>query len=223
MKIVRHEPGKILSGAVRVGRLVFVSGTVPDKLNQDVEGQTKEVLAKIDALLKKAGSHKALVVSANIWLTDIRNRDAMNTAWLQWMDPKNPPARATVEAKLADPRMLVEIACVAACADDAEIEAKPKKRAKAAKVVKSTAPDDLTVVEGIGPKIAKILVDSGLSTYKALSKASVSDLALSLEKAGPRFRIANPASWPQQAALLASGQQEAFDKLVGQLKGGVKQ
>jgi len=47
-------------------------------------------------------------------VADIRSRDEMNAAWMAWMDPKNPPARATVEAKLADPRILVEIACTAA-------------------------------------------------------------------------------------------------------------
>ena len=114
MSIVRHEPGKILSGAVEYGNLVFVAGTTPDDLNLDVEGQTRQVLAKIDALLAKAGSSKSKILSANIWVTDIRNRDAMNKSWIAWMDPANPPARATVEAKLADPRMLVEIAVIAA-------------------------------------------------------------------------------------------------------------
>jgi len=44
-----------------------------------------------------------------VWVTDIRNRDEMNAAWTAWADPANLPARATVEAKLADPRVLVEI------------------------------------------------------------------------------------------------------------------
>lgn len=114
MDIVRHEPGKILSGAVEYGNLVFVAGTVPDNLTAGVKEQTAEVLKKIDALLAKAGSSKAKVLSANIWLPDIRLRDQMNEAWVAWMDPANPPARATVEAKLADSRILVEIAVIAA-------------------------------------------------------------------------------------------------------------
>jgi enamine deaminase RidA (YjgF/YER057c/UK114 family) len=113
MSITRHEPGKFLAGAVEAGPFVFVSGTVPDTLTLDIEGQTKEVLAKIDALLAKSGTSKSKIVQASIWVTDIRNREGMNKAWIAWMDPANPPARATVEAKLADPRMLVEIACVA--------------------------------------------------------------------------------------------------------------
>lgn len=114
MSIVRHQPGKILSAAVEHGNTVYVAGTTPDDLTQDVKGQTTQVLRKIDAILEKAGSHKSKILSANIWVTDIRNRDQMNEAWIAWMDPANPPARATVEAKLADPRMLVEIMVVAA-------------------------------------------------------------------------------------------------------------
>jgi enamine deaminase RidA (YjgF/YER057c/UK114 family) len=114
MQIVRHEPGKILSGAVEYGNLVFVAGTVPDNLNAGVKEQTAEVLRKIDALLAKAGTSKSKILNATIWVPDIRDRDVMNEAWLAWMDPANPPARACVQAALANPRMLVEIAVVAA-------------------------------------------------------------------------------------------------------------
>lgn len=114
MTIIRHDPGKFLSGAVEAAGLVFVAGQVADDLTQGVKSQTEQVLRKIDGLLAKAGTSKSKIVSANVWVTDIRNREEMNAAWLAWMDPKNPPARATVEAKLADPRILVEIACIAA-------------------------------------------------------------------------------------------------------------
>jgi enamine deaminase RidA (YjgF/YER057c/UK114 family) len=113
MSIIRHEPGKFLSGAVEANGLVFVAGQTPNDLGAGIEGQTEQVLAKIDALLAKAGTNKSKILSANVWVTDIRNREGMNAVWMKWMDPKNPPARATVEAKLADPRMLVEIACIA--------------------------------------------------------------------------------------------------------------
>jgi len=115
MSIVRHNPhGGILSDAVEHGNLVFVAGTVADDLTQDIAGQTRQVLASIEATLAKAGSGKAKILWANVWVTDIRNREGMNGVWKQWIDPNDLPARATVEAKLADPRMLVEIACVAA-------------------------------------------------------------------------------------------------------------
>jgi enamine deaminase RidA (YjgF/YER057c/UK114 family) len=115
MSIVRHNPhGGILSDAVEHASLVFVAGTVADDLTQDIAGQTRQVLASIDAALAKAGSNKSKILWANVWVTDIRNREGMNGVWKAWVDPNNLPARATVEAKLADPRMLVEIACVAA-------------------------------------------------------------------------------------------------------------
>jgi len=114
MTIIRHEPGKVLSNAVEYGNLVFLAGIVSDKLDGDVRVQAADILSKIDALLAKAGTNKSKILSANIWLADMRHREAMNESWLAWMDPKNPPARATVEAKLADARMLVEIQVVAA-------------------------------------------------------------------------------------------------------------
>ena len=109
MSIIRHEPGKFLSGAVEAAGLVFVAGQVADDLAAGIEGQTQQVLAKIDGLLAKAGTSKSKIVSANVWVTDVRNREGMNAVWTKWIDPKNLPARATVEAKLADSRMLVEI------------------------------------------------------------------------------------------------------------------
>ena len=65
-------------------------------------------------LLAKCGSSKSKLLSATIWVTDIRNRALMNEVWTAWVDAKNMPARACVEAKLADPRALVEIMVVAA-------------------------------------------------------------------------------------------------------------
>ena len=115
MTIIRHNPhGGILSDAVEHGGLVWVAGTVADDPTQDITGQTKQVLASIDKALAKAGTNKTKILWANVWVTDIRNREGMNAVWKAWIDPNNLPARATVEAKLADPRMLVEIACVAA-------------------------------------------------------------------------------------------------------------
>ncbi|MGB5082164.1 MAG: RidA family protein [Burkholderiales bacterium] len=114
MSIKRHPGGKLFSAAVQHNGLVYVAGQVADDLSLDVGGQTRQVLKKIDALLAASGTSKAKLLCANVWLTDIRNRDEMNAAWTAWADPANLPARATVEAKLADPRMLVEIMVVCA-------------------------------------------------------------------------------------------------------------
>jgi len=72
------------------------------------------VAESIERLLAKCGSGKSKVLSAQIWVTDIRNRAPMNEVWTAWVDKANLPARACVEAKLADPKALVEIMVIAA-------------------------------------------------------------------------------------------------------------
>jgi enamine deaminase RidA (YjgF/YER057c/UK114 family) len=114
MSIVRHDPTAILSNAVEHGDTVYLAGIVAKDVKKDVKGQTKEIVDEIDRLLAKCGSSKSKVLSATIWVTDIRNRAPMNEVWSAWVDPKNLPARACVEAKLADPSALVEIMVVAA-------------------------------------------------------------------------------------------------------------
>ncbi|MGE5639414.1 MAG: RidA family protein [Clostridia bacterium] len=114
MSITRHDPGSILSQAVVHGDTVYLAGIVAKDLKKDVKGQTKEVVDEIDRLLAKCGSNKSKILSATIWVTDIRNRAAMNEVWTAWVDTKNLPARACVEAALADPAALVEIMVTAA-------------------------------------------------------------------------------------------------------------
>ena len=114
MSIQRFNVGKRLSEAVVHGNTVYLAGEVPDDTAKDVTGQTEEVLAKIDALLKKAGSDKSKVLSAQIFLPDMKDFAGMNVAWEKWVVPGQTPARATIEAKLANPAYKVEIMCIAA-------------------------------------------------------------------------------------------------------------
>jgi len=82
-------------------------------------------------------------------------------------------------------------------------------------------PDDLKVIEGIGPKLASVLQEAGIATYAQLADTEVSQIEQILEAADPRLlRLAKPAAWPEQAALAASGQFEALEALQGELKGG---
>lgn len=114
MTIKRHDSNAVYSKAVEANGFVYTAGIVPQDLSHDAKGQTAEVLAEIDRLLALAGTSKANLVSATIWLNDIRHREAMNEAWTPWVGgAANAPVRACVEAKLVDPRMLVEIAVVA--------------------------------------------------------------------------------------------------------------
>jgi enamine deaminase RidA (YjgF/YER057c/UK114 family) len=114
MTVTRHEPSAIFNKVVEANGFVFTSGIVADDIKQDMQGQTRQVLAEIDRLLGLCGTDKSKLISATIWVTDIRNRDAMNEVWIEWTGGQNLPTRACVEARLASPAMLVEIAVTAA-------------------------------------------------------------------------------------------------------------
>jgi enamine deaminase RidA (YjgF/YER057c/UK114 family) len=113
-EIKRMEPGRRFCQAVVHGDTVYVAGQVAPKPTPSVKNQTQQVLRQIDRLLKAAGSGKAKILMANVWLADIRTFDEMNEVWDAWVAKDNMPARATVEAKLAGTQYLVEIAVVAA-------------------------------------------------------------------------------------------------------------
>ena len=113
--IVRVDPmGGKLSDAVEHGGLVYLAGQVADKLDAGMKQQTEDVLRQIDALLKKCGSHKSRILTATVYVNDMKLKPQMDEAWMAWVDQKNPPARATVEAQLGSPDTLVEIMCTAA-------------------------------------------------------------------------------------------------------------
>ena len=114
MTIKRHESKGILSKVVEANGFVWTAGITPDDTKHDVTGQARQVLKEIDRLLALAGTDKSKVISATIWVPDIRLREKMNIAWTEWTGGQNLPGRACLEAKLADPLILVEIAVVAA-------------------------------------------------------------------------------------------------------------
>ena len=109
MATTRIEKTKRMSQGVSHGDLIFLAGQVADNPVPDAKAQTEDILRKIDALLGKLGSGKQNLLSTTIYLADIRSFEAMNSAWDVWVDTENPPARATVEARLAHPKYLVEI------------------------------------------------------------------------------------------------------------------
>jgi len=114
MTVTRHNAGPRMSQAVVHGDTVYLAGQVAADPSAGVKGQTEQVLKKIDGLLASAGSSKSKLLSATVWLANMGTYDDMNAAWDAWVDPANTPARATVEARLASPKYLVEIAVVAA-------------------------------------------------------------------------------------------------------------
>ena len=114
MSIERKNVGPRMSDIVVFNGVAYLSGKVPGNLAGDIKAQTADVLATIDKLLEQAGSSKAHLIRAEIWLSDMKNFAAMNEVWDAWVVPNATPARATVEAKLARPEYLIEIMVTAA-------------------------------------------------------------------------------------------------------------
>ena len=136
-------------------------------------------------------------------------------AWvLYWLwerlTEKEEPAPIEIDARLPEPE--VEAPAVEEAAEEEVDEIEPEAE-----------PDDLTRIEGIGPKLSSVLQEAGILTYAQLADATQEELTGILEAADPRLlRLAHPASWPEQAALAATGEWEALDALKGTLKRGRK-
>lgn len=111
--IKRFQSGRRMSQAVAAGGMLYIAGQVADERNASIEEQTRDVLSRIDALLGEAGTDKAKLVAVTVFLPNIADFDAMNSVYDLWIDPANPPTRATVEARLAHPDLRVEITAVA--------------------------------------------------------------------------------------------------------------
>ncbi len=89
-----------------------------------------------------------------------------------------------------------------------------------APAIPSAEPDDLTKIEGIGPKISGLLQAAGISTFAQLAQVQVSQLQHILTNAGPRYRMADPDTWPKQAALAAAEKWDELKELQGTLRHG---
>ena len=94
--------------------VAYLAGQIAEDGSQDIGGQTRQVLAAIDALLARAGSDKSKILRAQIFLADLADFAGMNAVWESWVVPGNTPARATVQAALAKPEWKVEIVVTAA-------------------------------------------------------------------------------------------------------------
>lgn len=114
MSIKRLHTGARMSQVVIHGNTVYTAGIVADDTNADVGGQTGQILDKIDAYLKEAGTDKSKILMATIWLSDMNHFAEMNSVWDMWVAKGNTPARACVESKLAAPQYKVEIRVIAA-------------------------------------------------------------------------------------------------------------
>jgi enamine deaminase RidA (YjgF/YER057c/UK114 family) len=112
--ITRHHSNEKLSRVVVHGATAYLAGLTADDKTQDTQGQTTQILRKADALLAGVGSGRDKLLLAQIFLRDTGDFDAMNRAWISWMDGAAPPARVTIGADFALPEIRVEIQFTAA-------------------------------------------------------------------------------------------------------------
>jgi len=102
-----------MSQIVVHNQTVYLSGQV-GAIDEDVSAQTLTCLIKIKNLLEEVGSDKSKILSATVWLKDMKDFAAMNKVWDQWFEDTQPPARACGESVLAHANLLVEITVIAA-------------------------------------------------------------------------------------------------------------
>src|ERR1700730_606951 len=137
MTIQRFDTGPRMSQVVIHGDTVYLAGVVAHKAaGESVSKQTQEVLSIIDSHLAKANSDKSKLLTATIYLTDMKTFTEMNAVWEGWVSAGNTPARATVEAKLATPQFNVEI-MVTAARERAQTSVPRKPAARAVASIKS--------------------------------------------------------------------------------------
>ena len=113
MEIKRLHVGRRLSEVAIHNETVYLAGQIAEDTAQDISGQTREVLGHVDRLLTEAGSDKTCILMCQIYIKDMADFPAMNEVWDEWVAQGHTPPRATVEARLANPEVLVEIVVTA--------------------------------------------------------------------------------------------------------------
>ncbi|UTW11484.1 RidA family protein [Marinobacterium rhizophilum] len=114
MSLTRMETGQRMSRIVIHNDTVYLCGQVAADANADIREQTQTMLDKVDTLLAQAGSDREHLLSATLYIRDMKDFAAMNEVWDAWVPEGHAPARACVEARMARPELLVEVSVVAA-------------------------------------------------------------------------------------------------------------
>ena len=136
-------------------------------------------------------------------------------------DKSSTPNQANTPNKLVETAAPVAALPVAAAPASKALTVIDIAAAKAAGFTLKNA-NDLTIVEGIGPKINELFHSNGIKTFAALANTTEAQMRTILDAGGSRFRIANPSTWAQQAALAAENKWAELKKLQDKLSGGVK-
>ena len=114
MAIERQEIKQRMSRIVKHQGTIYLCGQVCADASKGIEEQTETMLDKVDALLLQAGSDRKNILSATVYLRDMKDFAAMNAVWDAWVPEGHAPARACVEARMARPELLVEVSVIAA-------------------------------------------------------------------------------------------------------------
>lgn len=113
--IDRLDKTPIMHRIVKYRGVAYLGGVIADDLDCGMGDQTRQICEKLDLLLANAGSSKEEILSAQIFVTDLSQKKAMNDAWVEWLDGADLPARATVGvSNLGDPKILIEVVVTAA-------------------------------------------------------------------------------------------------------------
>ena len=112
--IERMEVGSRMSRIVKHNGTIYLCGQVGADANTDITEQTQTMLEKVKTLLEEAGSDKEHILSATIYIRDMKDFSAMNAVWDAWVPEGFAPARACVEARMARAELLVEVSVIAA-------------------------------------------------------------------------------------------------------------
>lgn len=109
------ESNPRLSRSVVHNGVAWLAGVVAADCSQDIAGQTRQVLTRIEELLAASGSDKGKLLNVQIWMKDMpADFAAMNQVWSDWLVPARAPARATCQVMFDDPSILIEVIATAA-------------------------------------------------------------------------------------------------------------
>lgn len=112
--IQKLNSNQVMSAVTIFNKVVYLSGQVPKNTQQDIIGQTQEILATMDQLLLEANTDKSRLLSAHVYIKNLDDFATFNTIWIDWLEGCVAPSRATIQADLVNPDWLIEIAVIAA-------------------------------------------------------------------------------------------------------------
>ena len=190
----------------------------------EAQAALKSSRAELEACTAERTSLKSSLKSAEVASGAAAETEATEAADNAQADAEPDQAETVAEETAAEETAAAAPAAVqgfAAVSDSDSADSEPLDLTGAeAAIGKKIKLDDLKVVEGIGPKIAELCENIGITTWAGLADTPVSTLQSMLDEAGPAFTMQNPGTWPEQAGLLATGKWAAFKELTDRLDGG---